>query len=276
MPDATPTLTSADMIAMLRRHYLPEGRPPGGVFAPEIQSPCGARRADLIWLSTTIAGGRHMIGHEVKVSRSDVMVELRDPSKADPWAQYCNEWWLVVSDPDLVAGLDIPENWGIMSPPSGRRTRSMTVVRKAPKLTPSLAANGVARVTAWLNQRYVELQYQSERELLYQKGATERAERTIRELRDGGAASQSPHAKRITDLTLRVEKGLREKKNWMARASDDDIVQALIDLATIRAHYREFARALQGMRLDVDAMGKILAKMPEVSPDDELPFGGAA
>ena len=31
--------TSSDMLAMLRRHYLPESRPAGGLFADEIARP---------------------------------------------------------------------------------------------------------------------------------------------------------------------------------------------------------------------------------------------
>src|SRR5690348_2999491 len=76
-------LTAKHMVEMLRRHYLPEGRPPAGVFAPEIGSPDGKRRADLIWMPTTIAGGTGLHGHEIKVSRSDLLTELDDPTKAD-------------------------------------------------------------------------------------------------------------------------------------------------------------------------------------------------
>lgn len=270
------SLTSSDMVAMLRRHYLPENRPPGGVFAPEIGSPCGTRRADLIWLSTTIAGGRHMIGHEIKVSRSDVMVELRDPSKADPWAQYCNEWWLVVSDPSLIDGLDIPAAWGIMAPPSGRRTRSMTVLRKAPNLTPSFAPNGVARVTAWLNQRYVELQHLHERDLLWRDGQIRRSEATIDDLRAGGSTAPSPHAKRINDLASRVDKALRERKIWGTQITDDDLVAALVDLAVVRTHTRDLRRNVEGLRHSIESARKIIAEFPQLEHEDELPFGGVA
>ena len=81
------TTTARDVVAMLQRHYLPEGRPAGGVLAIEIGAPDGTRRADAVWAPFTIAGGDGLIGHEIKVTRSDVLAELADPAKADPWAQ---------------------------------------------------------------------------------------------------------------------------------------------------------------------------------------------
>ena len=52
-------------------------------------------------------------GHEVKVSRADWLTELRDPSKAESFARYCDYWWLVVSDRNIVRD-DLPEGWGLM------------------------------------------------------------------------------------------------------------------------------------------------------------------
>jgi hypothetical protein len=120
------------LLAMLRRHYLPENVLPAWIFLPEIGAPDSNRRADLICQGLAGATGRRIVGHELKVSRADLLHELDDLSKPDPWLRYCDQWWLVVSDPALLKGLDLPERWGIMAPPSGRRTRSMTVIRDAP------------------------------------------------------------------------------------------------------------------------------------------------
>lgn len=133
---------------MLRRHYLPEGRPASGILATEIGAPDSARRGDAIWAPLT-GNGTDIVGHEVKVSRSDVLTELADPMKCEAWAQFCTRWWLVVSDPALVDGLDIPETWGIMAPPSGRRTRSMTVLRPAPLRKVHDSGPAWRRLTGW-------------------------------------------------------------------------------------------------------------------------------
>lgn len=259
------TVNSSDVIAMLRRHYLPENRPPGGVFAPEIGSPCGRRRADLIWLSTTSTGRRHMIGHEVKVSRSDVLVELADPTKAEPWMQYCDQWYLVVSDPALVDGLEIPDPWGILAPPSGRRTRSMTVVRKAPTLAPLAKADGVHRVTSWLNAKHAAIEYALDREVNWRDRTIERQNEQIRELREGGSRQPTPEAKRIRDIEAAVGKALRDGKHWGAHVTDDDLIQALVDVAVLRNSARHVKDAIARIAAGCELIAKEAASLPQIA-----------
>jgi hypothetical protein len=57
--------------------------------------------------------GPKLHGHEVKVSRSDWLAELREPEKAEAFARFCDFWWLVVSDKSIVRD-DLPEGWGLM------------------------------------------------------------------------------------------------------------------------------------------------------------------
>jgi hypothetical protein len=149
-PRPAASTTATAMIHMLRRHYLPDETRPAGVFAPDIQAPGPVqRRADLIWLGCTAAAGSHLVGHEVKVTRQDLLAELGDLTKSDPWQRYCDRWWLVVPDLSLIRGLEIPESWGVMLPPSGRRTRSMSVHRPAPPLRPLEQAPALRTLTAW-------------------------------------------------------------------------------------------------------------------------------
>lgn len=269
-----PPTTSGDMLTMLRRHYLPEGRPPGGIFAPEIGSPCGSRRADLIWLSTTIAGKREMVGHEIKVSRADVQVELRDPSKADPWAQYCDRWWLAVSDPALIDGLAIPEPWGIMAPPSGRRTRSMTILRPAPKLNPVASPDGVARVASWLNQRHISLTATQQSEIRWREQTIERLNERMRALEEGtNPRAISPNVQRAMNVIRLAEKGLGERHLW-GRFTDEEIAATLVDVEQVRAAARDLARNLEGARSAVQRAAAALKSLPEVDADLSL-FGEA-
>lgn len=153
-------MTAADLLAGLRRHYIPDARFPGGVFAPEIAAPDSQRRADLIWLGVTAATGREIVGHEVKVTRQDLAAELADPAKAAAWQQYCDRWWLVVPDPALLHGHTIPDTWGVLTPPRGRRTRPMTVHRPAPRLSPAPQEPALRTITAWLHWRHHRLSRQ--------------------------------------------------------------------------------------------------------------------
>lgn len=86
-----------------------------------------------------------MHGHEVKVSRSDWLTELRDLTKAQRIKRYCNFWWLVVSDAAIVKLEELPAGWGLMVK-SGGRLRSKV---KASELVPEpLTLDFVAGLTA--------------------------------------------------------------------------------------------------------------------------------
>lgn len=58
--------------------------------------------------------GPTLHGHEVKVSRSDWLTELRDPDKAEAFRRYCDFWWLVVSDRSIVKVGELPDGWGLI------------------------------------------------------------------------------------------------------------------------------------------------------------------
>lgn len=66
------------------------------------------RRDQSIWLPAPV-----LHGHEVKVSRSDWLTELRDPEKSEAFRRHMHFWWLVVSDKTIVRD-DLPEGWGLM------------------------------------------------------------------------------------------------------------------------------------------------------------------
>lgn len=261
-------MTAGDLTAILRRHYLPENRPAGGLFAAEVGSPCGKRRADALWLPLTRAGGTGLIGHEIKVSRSDVLVELTDPTKAEPWSQYCDRWWLVVSDPALVDGLEIPEAWGIMSPPSGRRTRSMTIVRSAPKLRPIDPAPGLRRLLGWHFYSTADRLSEAQRDRSWREREVDRLRHELAEARATGGVS-SPHAKqRVGGIIHRAEQRLQDEHLWAA-INDDEVVDAIVDATATREaarrvrdelarHMRNVDSALEPLKLAREAVEKAL------------------
>jgi hypothetical protein len=166
-------IAAKDMIAMLRRHYIRDEAHPAGIFAPEIAAPDYGRRADLIWQGVT-AAGRELVGHEVKVSRADLVAELADPSKAESWQRYCDRWWLVVPDMSLTEGLTLPGSWGVLTPPSGRRSRSMTVAVPAPTLTPQEQSPALLTLATWLHWR----NHHAEARLARAQAENERLQRT--------------------------------------------------------------------------------------------------
>lgn len=58
--------------------------------------------------------GPMLHGHEVKISRSDWLTEMKDPTKAAAFSVFCDFWWLVVSDKSIVKPGELPAGWGLM------------------------------------------------------------------------------------------------------------------------------------------------------------------
>lgn len=246
--------TSGDMLAMLRRHYLPESRPAGGLFADEIASPDGRRRADLIWVPTTSTASHtaRIIGHEIKVTRSDVLVELADPTKHDPWAQYCGRWWLVVATPELIMDHEIPDGWGVMAPPSGRRTRSMTIVKPAPALHPRDTGPALSRIAAYVVGGIETRTKDAEREAAWARAEVERLRRQVEELRLSGVSSGSPHAARLARIVAAVGAQMSEQRMFAPTGMQDAaIIEAASDLIAARLAARETLDAVDRARRDV-------------------------
>lgn len=92
----------------------------------------GLRTADFIALDTYESKGLDVHGHEVKVSRSDWLHELADPTKADAWKRYCNRWWLVVPDASIVRAGELPTGWGLLTIRGGK----LHAAHRAPLLEP--------------------------------------------------------------------------------------------------------------------------------------------
>lgn len=122
---------STAMYRMLERHYIdPKAELPGGVLLDEVtMGGQGGRRADALYVGFTAASGRRLVGHEIKVSRSDWLAELRSP-KADAWADQCHAWY-VVAPAGLVPVNELPEGWGLMEPPARANSTRMHVLRPA-------------------------------------------------------------------------------------------------------------------------------------------------
>lgn len=236
------------MVELLRRHYLPEGRPPGGIFAPEIQAPGCTRRADLIWAGVTAANGRELVGHEIKVSRRDLLVELDDTTKSDGWQRYCDRWWLVLPSIDLAEGLELPPSWGVMTPPSGRRTRSMTVQVPAPELHPDEQGPAYRTLATWLHWR----RHDQEDEIARSRRDVDRLTRRVRELEAEMSAGRSIRTP-IGDAIKQVIEGLGGAHDgitetfigdWSRPVRVDDVVAALKDLGEIERRKESALRDL--------------------------------
>lgn len=152
IPEADRKATEADMIAALERRYSAvhgNGRRYATAYGVRSHASFYARRtADFVVMDLWVSGGLRLHGHEVKVSRSDWLRELKTPEKAAEFIPYMNCWWVVVSDKRIVRPGELPDDWGLMV----LRGTELAVVKAAPKreakpLSPSRLA-GLLRAVA--------------------------------------------------------------------------------------------------------------------------------
>jgi hypothetical protein len=79
-------------------------------------------------------------GHEVKVSRSDWLTELRDLTKAEAFKRYMHHWWLVAADKSIVNPGELPDGWGLLV----KAGNMLRAVVKAPRLSPDALPTDLA------------------------------------------------------------------------------------------------------------------------------------
>lgn len=129
--------TERDMLDALHRRYAvaSQGDSIRYAVAEHVRSSASsdARRVcDFMAQDLWHSGGLALHGHEVKLSRSDWLRELADPDKAETFMRYCDRWWLVVPDAQIVRPGELPERWGMIVVTNGVGH----VKRSAPKLAP--------------------------------------------------------------------------------------------------------------------------------------------
>lgn len=127
---------ASDIREALARKFAP----PEWFIAYEVANDTGtaaARFADAVAMSIWPSRGHRINGFEIKVSRSDFVVEMKAPEKADAVMKFCDFWWLVVPK-NMVAPEEVPPTWGLMDlTDAGLRVKKM-----APTLSPMPATRG--------------------------------------------------------------------------------------------------------------------------------------
>jgi hypothetical protein len=82
--------------------------------------------------------GVGFLGFEVKTDRGDWLRELKDPSKAEAFSKFCDEWWIAAGYVDLVKLDELPPGWGLLVPTPNGELRAVRNAIKAVPLAPSL------------------------------------------------------------------------------------------------------------------------------------------
>ena len=174
-------VTERDMLNALDKRYGSETSLRRYVRAEHVRSSLGfqsARTLDFMavdtWGSTYGSDeykGPYIHGHEVKVSRSDWLTELKDPDKSGEFIPYMHYFWLVVSDKDIVKPGELPKDWGLMVK-YGESTRVITAARKLTPIPMTLL-----RHAALLKAAEVTAEYRAQKAL--QQWVGEEVERRL-------------------------------------------------------------------------------------------------
>ncbi len=106
---------------------------PEWALIPDVASGTGStarRRADAVALNLWPSRGLEVRGFEIKVSRSDLGRELKQPEKAEAISRYCHTWW-IAAPAGMVKPEELPLGWGLVEANgNGCRTKRAAVPRE--------------------------------------------------------------------------------------------------------------------------------------------------
>ena len=175
--------------------------PPQYAIAFEVRNGTGFKRtreayADAIAMSLWPSRGLELIGFEIKAARGDWLSELKNPAKAEEISRFCDRWYIVAGDDEIVKPGELPATWGLIVP----RGKKLHVKHEAPKLP----AESVDRLFLASLLRAAATQAPSERAIRI------RIEKTV-------AAEREQSNK----LHTSVMRGFKEDKEKTQKAIDD-------------------------------------------------------
>lgn len=107
----TPKITAADVRAALLAAH-PVGEYVTLFEVPEGTGGSAGRRADAVVQCMYPSRACALTGFEIKVARSDWLSELKDPSKCEAVAKYCDHW-VIATIPGVVKAAELPPTWGL-------------------------------------------------------------------------------------------------------------------------------------------------------------------
>jgi len=127
-------MTTQQLRKLLReRHQADPGNGPAWAYLEEIRDEAsfdGKRTLDAIGLGLWKSRGYELHGYELKISRGDLLKELKNPAKADPFFHRCDRFWLVCAS-GICKVEEVPAAWGLLLANSaGDRLR---VAKMAPR-----------------------------------------------------------------------------------------------------------------------------------------------
>lgn len=225
----------------------------------EVANATGAackRHADFVAMGLWPSRGMEIIGIECKVSRSDWLSELRKPEKAEAVYQYCDRWYLAVSDASIVKAGELPPTWGLMVLEGGKLK-----ITEGPKLTPAPLSKGfVASLLSLAADAIVKPgkeALEAERRAGWQEGHDWAKEH--------GAIVSDHDAKGIEALREQVEAFKKASGIDITRYSDGDDLGKLVSLLRIITSGDGLTSTFNALRVNAAKAAEIANKIVTVA-----------
>ena len=126
----TSKAVNADAMRMLLRRKFPADQYAMLYGVRDAAGHQANRSADVIMVGLWPSRGCLIEGMELKISRGDWLRELKRPEKAEAFVPYCDRWWVIAADSDVVRTEELPKTWGLMVAGG----RGLRVIEDAPRL----------------------------------------------------------------------------------------------------------------------------------------------
>lgn len=238
-------------------------------FLEQVRDSTGAgaaRSIDAMALSLWPSRGLALHGFECKISRNDWQRELKQPEKADELQRFCNHWWVVVSNGEIVKDGELPENWGLLV----AEGRGLKCVKEAPKLVAQppdihLLCSILRRATqTWVTQAECARQREE---------AREQGERHAKESMQAPEGDYEAAYRKLLAKVERFEKrsGMDlDGYRWEKYADAIKLLTSRHVFHSTRDHLKQELKTLSDLREEMEHQIEALAKLEEITGDNAL------
>lgn len=149
------------------------------------------QRVDAVVIGAWESRGTAILGFEIKASRPSWLTELKDPSKAEGAALFCDAWY-VLADEDVVRIEEMPKNWGLYVPRKGRLVLKKPAISISPKELGREALFSILKeFMLQVNSTSAKTSFKKQYDLGYQAGKTE-AGKLFKQVLQGLEADRKP------------------------------------------------------------------------------------
>lgn len=255
-------------------------QPEWACFSEVGSSTGGARQyVDALLVNMWRSRGLELRGVEIKVSRSDLQRELKDPAKSDLVAGYCNSWWLAAPK-GMVDVDELPLAWGLLEVDAAGKvfTKKQAAKRPTKKVKPltigfvaAIARAAAKRVEDVTKSHVPRSEIAAELEAKYQEGLARAPAGTRQRIEQ--LEKQVGAAQRVLDeLGLGKLDSVEWDDSHFGGHEADHVIKALqLGRALIgkRTYSDTITRAVRSVENAQQVLMEIRGNLRELAPPEE-------